>query len=696
MLITHYLGILSINKNIDDNIGFLLTDKKGSYCSFFNKPASRYYGFFYFDNKSMKMYKFVENIEIVGHNNIDYVKNWFYFAERKKGDVIETFTMPKGFNSLIYETSSENEIDIILDCKESYDNREWGRNYDILEIEKCIVVKFTKKTDLKEDSSNGEEEFTLYLAIKSDSNFYEKNDKWIERRYIDDEKRKSPPFNRYVYNALRLKGTKFVFSVSKNKNSAIKESEFVFNNLNDLKQKEKEHFFNMLKNESLKKIIANDKVSKEVKMAYVSAANSLNNLIVYEKNQAIVSEFESNARARVTCESSPFARLFTTLAHFPAHSHSTGIFAGLPWFFQFWSRDALISLKPLSKINKNLAEKILLGYLKSINDDGRLPNLIGEHSSKSLGSADAVGWLFLRCDHLIDKINKDKETINSIKKSMYWIKQSKLASAKNIRGYIKRCNSIIGKKEKEFFELLYKIENSLEKSVNGLLKFRTKDNFDFNEAKETWMDTDFGGDDRKGTRIELQALRLSIYNLGFELTQNHKYKVLENTLKTKMRQKFWNGNILADGLDDWTIRPNLFIAAYVYPELLTQKEWETCFENALKSLWLNWGGLSTIDRNNKLFTEIHTGENSKSYHRGDSWFWLNNLAAIQLKKINNKKFQKQIQKIIEASTEEILWKGCIGCASELSSAKELSPTGCFNQAWSNAMYMEMIDEIYAY
>jgi glycogen debranching enzyme len=185
-----------------------------------------------------------------------------------------------------------------------------------------------------------------------------------------------------------------------------------------------------------------------------------------------------------------------------------------------------------------------------------------------------------------------------------------------------------------------------------------------------------------------------MYRLMFDLTQNQKYKVLENILKNKVRERFWNGKNLADGLSDWTIRPNIFIAAYVYPELLSNKEWEICLENSLKNLWLDWGGLSTIDKNNRLFTEIDTGEDIKSYHRGDSWFWLNNLAAIQLNKINNKKFQRYIQKIISASTEDILWKGCIGCASELSSAKELSSRGCFNQAWSNAIYLELIDEIF--
>ena len=658
MKIIHNLGVLSISKATEKNAGFLLTNRRGSYCSFSN-AASRYQGMFYFDAKSMEIYKFIENIEIAGKNGVDLLKNGFYYAERMKNDIAENFMMPRSFNSLVYELSESNEVDLILDCKKSFDNREWGRNYEVSKEGNCIIVKFTKNTDSREDSTSGKNEFVLFLAIKSDISEYEAANEWFERHYNDDEKRNSPPFKRHVYKALKIRGRKFVFSISRNKETAINESEHVFSNLQDIREQEKRHFLGLVGEGHIKKIITSEKISNEIKVAYVNAANSLGNLAVHGKKIA-------------------------------------GVFAGFPWFFQFWSRDSLLSLKALSKINKNLADNILIDYLSRINDDGRLPNLVGTHDSKFLGSADSIGWLFLRCNNLVEKISRDKEKINSIKKSMYWIKQSRLANSQRIKDYIKRCNSIISRKENEDYTILYGMENALEKSINGLLKLHTKDGFEFNESMETWMDTDFGGDDRKGMRIELQALRLSMYKLGFELTQNYKYKVLENTLKIKVRQKFWNGKILADGLNDWTIRPNIFIAAYIYPELLSQKEWEACFENTLKSLWLDWGGLATIDRNNKLFTEIHTGENNQSYHGGDSWFYLNNLAAIQLHKINNKKFNKQIQKIIDASTEDILWKGCIGCASELSSAKELTPQGCFNQAWSNAMYMEMVEELFSF
>jgi len=657
MKLIHNLGILNASRDTNENAGFLLTNSKGGYCSFFSEPSSRYYGFFYFNSKNMKMYKFIESIEIDGKKNMDFLKNNFYFAERKRDEIIESFFVPKGFDSLVYELNTEHEIDLILDCKESYDNREWGRNYEISEENNFLTVKFTKTTDKREDKTENREEFSLYLAIKSDNTYFQKNDKWIERNYCADEQRKSPPYKRHVYNALRLKGKRFVFAISENKYSAMKECEYIFNNLNEIKNMEKENFYNLLKNENMKKVLSNKGISGEIKIAYVNAANSLNNLIVKNKN-------------------------------------SYGIFAGLPWFFQFWSRDSLISLKAMSKIDKTFSEKIFTGYLNKIGNDGRLPNLIGDNDSKALGSADAAGWLFLRCGDLAKKIERNKSIINSVKSSIRLIRQNKQAKSPSIKEYIRKCSLLIAKKEKEYEQLIYEMESSLEKSINGLMKNHTKENFDLNSPKETWMDTDFGDDGRGGFRIEIQALRLNMYRLMYDLTLSHKYKILENTLKIKLKHKFWDGKILADGLNEFTIRPNIFIASYAYNELLNPKEWETCFENSLKSLWLDWGGLSTIDKENKLFTDMNTGENTRSYHRGDSWFWLNNLAAIELNKINPKKFQNQIQKIVSASTEDILWKGCIGCASELSSAKEFSPTGCFNQAWSDAMYMEMVEEIF--
>ena len=145
-----------------------------------------------------------------------------------------------------------------------------------------------------------------------------------------------------------------------------------------------------------------------------------------------------------------------------------GVFAGLPWFFQFWARDSLISLKALSKIKSDFAQKIIFGYLNKINNDGRLANLSGKHDSVKLGCADAHGWLFFRCNEIIVNINKNKEVIASIKKSVYSIKQNKNANSARIKGYLKKCSTIINKKEYDCHKTLYEIESSLEKSLTSM------------------------------------------------------------------------------------------------------------------------------------------------------------------------------------------------------------------------------------
>jgi glycogen debranching enzyme len=605
MEVIHYSQSLICRKSCKENVGFNLSNNKGSYASFFNEPSSKYQGLFFFDSNKKLMFKAIENIELKKNNKISKLINKIYCVQRKKKSAMETFYMPKGHNAMLYELSMPLELNLILDCKNSYDDREWGRNYEVTREKGLIIVKFAKKTDNREDSTEGEKEYEIYIAVKSDNDFYRLNDSWIERNYRFDAIRNSKS-KRFAYNSIELIGRKFVFSASSIKKDAVKECKRAFKYFEELKIKEKEDFEKLIQNRHIKNVINNRKLEAECKLSYINSVNSLKNLIVDDKN--------------------------------------LGLFAGLPWFFQYWARDSLISLKALCKIDKDISKKIFQKYLSNIRKDGRLDNISDNHSK--IMCADAHGFMFLRAKEFINKIDNNE------------------------------------------------LKESLETSIEGLMKFHTADNFELNDSQETWMDTNFNGDDRKGARIEIQALRLNIYKFMHEITKDKKYEMLEQTLKEKVKGKFWNSSILADGIDDFTIRPNSFIAHYAYPELLSKEDWEKCFDNLIKSLYLDWGGFSTIDKSHDLFTKTHTGENNKSYHRGDSWFWINNLAAISLHKSNRKKFNKIIDKIIMASTEEILWKGSVGCHSEISSAEELSSLGCFNQAWSNAMYIEMVDEIF--
>ena len=109
----------------------------------------------------------------------------------------------------------------------------------------------------------------------------------------------------------------------------------------------------------------------------------------------------------------------------------------------------------------------------------------------------------------------------------------------------------------------------------------------------------------------------------------------------------------------------------------------------LKRLWNPWGGLATIDKSDKRYRGFHTGENPDSYHNGDSWFFLNNMAGVAMARIGG--FSKQVQAILNASTSEILANGALGCAGELSSSDHLESGGAWLQAWSLASYIELVE-----
>ncbi len=179
----------------------------------------------------------------------------------------------------------------------------------------------------------------------------------------------------------------------------------------------------------------------------------------------------------------------------------------------------------------------------------------------------------------------------------------------------------------------------------------------------------------------------NIYLTGDKVTKKAAEKT-SHGLQKQVQKSFLKGDVLGDGLGDLTIRPNIFIAAYVFPELFKKNTWESIFKKALPVLWASWGGLASIETGHKLFCETHTGVNNQSYHRGDVWYWVNNLTAIVL--LEYPRLKKYAEKIIESSTHELLWSGAIGSSAEISSFTHLQSNGCLNQTWSNATYIELL------
>lgn len=331
----------------------------------------------------------------------------------------------------------------------------------------------------------------------------------------------------------------------------------------------------------------------------------------------------------------------------PSSQNYLGIYGGLPWFFQFWQRDEALCLKALLGLDAKPAKEIFWQELE---------NLVSHR--EIFKSADALGWFLQRAE--------------------IFLRDNKFSTIELV-------------KLKNFVEILSK----------EFLENQTKDKLAIHHPKRTWMDTL----ERMPCSIEMQALRLSFYHLAQKIYEGLGpkkvfYLGLEKKMKERVRKVFWTGKFLADGFDpekqavDLTVRPNIFLANYIYPDLLSKNEWQKCFQNTLPKLWLAWGGLATIDKENVAFCSQHTGEIPASYHQGDPWFFVNNLVALVLRRNDPKVFQETIKQILGASTQDILWSGILGHHSELSSADFLKSQGCLAQAWSAALYLELIQEMF--
>lgn len=618
MLIRHEVGGLATQKRILSNdVGFMLSNNKGNYMYLGASPTSRYQGIYFFNQKSASMRKVIEDIAIVDDKTlkpqpISKITRTLYGTSRKRGDVKEAFLLPHSHNAVLYALNKQAPIMITLDGKESYDNREYGRYYSFSEQDGIILIKFTKKTDFREDASTDKEEYSHYVALKADTNDYFKIDSWTKRDLTTDQKRNSPPFIRYVYQALKINASHLVCTFSESKEECLKECRELYKNFVQMMKKHDKLEHRFLTLSHIKKVMENEEIKIPVKIAYAHANYALYSLCVEHKNK-------------------PF------------------VFAGLPWFFQNWSRDTLVSLKALNLTKQVKVQELLTFYIKSIQPNGRLPNILNKTDAHE--SADSIGWLVKRLsDTAQPKLRKDTKTIKQLKKGLEHL-------------------------EKHF----------------------VKDGFYINGPCQTWMDTVYNNDTRAGVRIETQAMLLAYYDLLYKLTKETEYSMQLTNIKDNIRKHFWNNKTIADGKDDYTVRPNVFLAAYIYPELLTDIEWIKAFKNMLPSLWLSWGGLASIDKKHHLFSSKSTGQDVKSYHRGDSWYWVNNLAALVLQRLTKKSskatFNKYIQKILKASTNEILWSGAVGTHAEVSDAYKMVSGGCINQAWSNALFVELVNEL---
>ncbi|MFC1755437.1 hypothetical protein ACFL96_18950, partial [Thermoproteota archaeon] len=271
--------------------------------SFSHNPVSKHQGLVLYDG--LEHFEIIDNIILNKKNK--QITNKFTHVEREYNDgTKDKIILPKGHNSLVYALNKREEISIILDCRKVDDMRQFGRHYHIYEENGNIIVEFVKKTDSREDNSNDEEEFRIFLVLHPDTrtNEYKKVENWFEENYSYDEQRVFSPQSRYVYHALDIQCQRLICSFGTTKTSALQELDKILNNFDRaVKQEERHHILS----KHFKKTWAG-----ETGFARLAAVNSMLTL----KNDATYN----------------------------------GIYAGMYWFRQFWSRDELISLNSFIKL----------------------------------------------------------------------------------------------------------------------------------------------------------------------------------------------------------------------------------------------------------------------------------------------------------------------------------------------------------
>lgn len=596
MLCSHQFGPFHVRKQLAECPQFLARNRHGGFFLWSETVTSKYQGLW--TRMDGAMYKSIAQIRPGVDLPVRRAVNHLWgFAIDRGSDFHELFYMDPHSDSLIYEMKNPAPFSLILDAKEQSDQDEWGRFYDITEEDGCLFVSYMKKSG---DAVSYE--FTLAIAGYTG---YEIKKEWTRLKYPWDVSRQDPPFERPVFNALSLTGKRVVFSVHTERKEALTKAQSVLARTG----------------------LIRESLERET------------DIFAKKHNPAV-----HNQEIFAACLAAQFSTEGMVVLDRKGKPH--GVYAGIPWFTQFWVRDFVLSAHQIPHKEKTA---LVMGFFDEMEKNAAV-HLCDQ--GKCATGADSELLLF----SLAADMHREKT----------FTKEQELKITRIIIQYLTEV--IPGR------------------MLNGLVE---------NGPKETWMDTQYQDDGRSGARIEIQALALKALHFAWQLTRDAAYRSREHDLAREVRLRFWDGDIVRDGTDDGTVRPNVFLAHHFYPDLFLKHEWERAFASVLDVLWLSWGGLATLPKTHPLFCgRDRTGTDpNQSYHHGDAWFFINNIAALSLARVNGKRFEPFIDKLLVSSAHDILWHGIAGSHSEVSSADVYEPRGCLAQTWSAATYADAVESI---
>lgn len=356
-----------------------------------------------------------------------------------------------------------------------------------------------------------------------------------------------------------------------------------------------------------------------------------------------------------------------------------GIFAGLPWFNDYWGRDLFITLPGATLVTGQygVARSILMSFANFQNnqeqspDYGRVPNRL-RPDDIIYNTTDGTPRFVIE---LLNYIHYSGDT------TLAWILYPKV-----------------------------------KKAMEGPLKYRVdKNGYLTHDDADTWMDAKIA--DRiplspRGNRAnDIQALWYGQLRAGAEIARiagswedARAWTQLADQLRSRFQSDFVDESrllvadrLLSSGKPDYSLRPNqLFTYDLIRPDSLrwklTRKIWE--------DLVYPWG-IGSLNQSHDNFYPYHTSwqgyrsdyHKDWAYHNGSVWLWNNGII---------------LQRMIEGFQPDpayALWRnqarlaieppGAVGAMPELLDAfphegkTQPSLSGTFSQAWSMSEFLRV-------
>ncbi len=352
-----------------------------------------------------------------------------------------------------------------------------------------------------------------------------------------------------------------------------------------------------------------------------------------------------------------------------------GIYAGLPWFTDYWGRDMFITMPGACLVTGQFdtAKDVLKSFAKFQNTNrkskyyGRVPN-----------RANPDGILYNTTDgtprfviQILDYVKYSGDT--SIIKDLY--PNVKRAVNGSLKNWVDRKGYLTHEDADTWMDA--KIKNRIPYSPRGNRA---------NDIQSLWVQ-------------QLEASAIMAEFMG-EPANAKKWRRIARKVKKNFARDFFNSKyeymadrITARNRKDFKLRPNQL---YAYELVNSEEKKMKITKKVWESLVYPWG-VASLSQMDKDFHPYHENWNyyhkDSAYHNGTVWLWNNGMAMQRM----IEQGQKEIAyKLFENMNYQAFKEGAVGSLSENADAlprdgkKRGKLSGTFLQAWSNAEHIRVL------